>query len=330
MQQKRDFNKSISYSQFRAGRVNVFIKSQALGTASFRISMNSAPGFFYIRAFINIQRGMNTLTKEGEHKTNWMSLKQMSEKHGIAESTLRVWKNSGYITSSTVDNVVMLDEASLTCFLDAYETKGLNPNELENLIKEKELEREVILSKYNDELFLLKTHQQHQRLFDVIIQELAALIMDANERGVFLAISRGEPTARVAKRYRMPHEKVLATYTSILETLSKNAGRIALFRPLTMGRLFGIYGLENPMDTPLTEVFTGRALTVLYEKGKFETIGELLRFTCKRGWNKLNNISGMGPMTYDEIIRTLENKHFIVQGDDGYISVSPQIAALVL
>lgn len=273
---------------------------------------------------------MNTLTKEGEHKTNWMSLKQMSEKHGIAESTLRVWKNSGYITSSTVDNVVMLDEASLTCFLDAYETKGLNPNELENLIKEKELEREVILSKYNDELFLLKTHQQHQRLFDVIIQELAALIMDANERGVFLAISRGEPTARVAKRYRMPHEKVLATYTSILETLSKNAGRIALFRPLTMGRLFGIYGLENPMDTPLTEVFTGRALTVLYEKGKFETIGELLRFTCKRGWNKLNNISGMGPMTYDEIIRTLENKHFIVQGDDGYISVSPQIAALVL
>lgn len=290
--------------------------------------MNSAPGFFCIRAFINIQRGMNKSTKKEERTVNWMTLQQMSERYGIAESTLRIWKNSGYITSSTVDNVVMLDEESLIYFLNAHETKGLNPNELENLIKEKELEREVILSKYNDELFLLKTHQQHQQLFDVIIQELAALIMDVNERGVFLAISRGEPVGRVAKRYGMTPENALTAYTSILETLSRNTGRIAAFRPLTIERFFGLCNMENPMDIPVTEVFKGRTLTVL--KQKFQTIGELLRFTSKRGWNRLNYIGGIGPMTYNEIIKTLENKHFIVQGVDGFIRVAPQIAALLL
>lgn len=290
--------------------------------------MNSAPGFFCIWAFINIRKGMNKSTKKEGRTVNWMTLQQMSERYGIAESTLRIWKNSGYITSSTVDNVVMLKEESLIYFLNAYETKGLNPNELEKLIKEKELEREVILSKYNDELFLLKTHKQHQQLFDVIIQELAALIMDASDRGVFLAISRGEPIARVAKRYRMTNEQALSTYTSILETLSKNTGRIAAFRPLTMEWLFGRYDIENPMDIPITEVFKGRALAVL--KQKFQTIGELLRFTSKRGWNRLNYFGGMGPITYNEIIKTLENKHFIVQGDDGYISVAPQLAALLL
>ena len=30
---------------------------------------------------------------------NWITLKQLSEKRGIAESDLRTWANLGYITS---------------------------------------------------------------------------------------------------------------------------------------------------------------------------------------------------------------------------------------
>ena len=64
----------------------------------------------------------------------------MSQKYGIPESTLRGWKCLGYITSSTVDNVVMLDEEDLIRFLDIKRTKGMKSDSLEKMIKEKYME----------------------------------------------------------------------------------------------------------------------------------------------------------------------------------------------
>lgn len=273
---------------------------------------------------------MDKLSKEEKRTVNWMTLKQMSERHGIAESTLRIWKSSGYITSSTVDNVVMLDEESLTRFLNTHQTKGLSPGELEKLIKEKELERDVLLSKLDDELFLLKTHKQHQALFHVIIQELAALIMDRNKREVFLAISRGEPIARVAKRYRMTYEQALTAYNSILETLSENTERIATFRPQTIDRLFGKYNVENPANVHLKQVFKGHALTVLHLHARFNTVGELLQYTSLHGWRSLRRIKGLGNTTFIQIIKTLEEAHFVMQQEDGTIGMTPLLAKLLL
>lgn len=54
---------------------------------------------------------------------NWLTIKQLSEKRDIAESTLRNWINLGYITSSTIDNVIMLDDDSLISYLDTHQTK---------------------------------------------------------------------------------------------------------------------------------------------------------------------------------------------------------------
>ena len=92
---------------------------------------------------------------------NWITLKQLSEKRGIAESDLRTWANLGYIASSRIENVLMIDDESLTQYLDVHQTKDLGENYLEKIIKEKELEREVLLSQCDDELFLLKTQKLH-------------------------------------------------------------------------------------------------------------------------------------------------------------------------
>ena len=127
---------------------------------------------------------------------NWITLKQLSEKRGIAESDLRTWANLGYITSSRIENVLMIDDESLTQYLDVHQTKDLGENYLEKIIKEKELEREVLLSQCDDELFLLKTQKLHQPLFHILIQELGQLITDDHEREIFLSVSSGEPIAR--------------------------------------------------------------------------------------------------------------------------------------
>ena len=54
---------------------------------------------------------------------NWITLKQLSEKRGIAESDLRTWANLGYIASSRIENVLMIDDESLTQYLDVHQTK---------------------------------------------------------------------------------------------------------------------------------------------------------------------------------------------------------------
>lgn len=96
---------------------------------------------------------------------NWLSIKFLSEKYGISEAILRGWKTLGYITSSTIDNVVLLDEHSLSHFLDLHKTKGLDEDSLSKLIKEKEWEREMILARMDDELFVLKTQSLYRHFF---------------------------------------------------------------------------------------------------------------------------------------------------------------------
>ncbi len=64
---------------------------------------------------------------------NWITLKQLSEKRGIAESDLRTWANLGYIASSRIENVLMIDDESLTQYLDVHQTQDLGENYLDGL-----------------------------------------------------------------------------------------------------------------------------------------------------------------------------------------------------
>lgn len=260
---------------------------------------------------------------------HWKTIKQLSEKYGIDESTLRGWTKLGYITFSTINNVVMLDDENLTHYLDAHQTKGLSEDSLDKLIKEKEWEREVILSRFDDELFLLKTQKLYEPLFHVLIEELGQLIADNKQRDIFLTISSGEPISRVAARHQMTYDKVVAKYSSILDKLGRNPERIATFRAQAMAPLFSKYETDNPMDIPLFRFINDRACHLL-RKLEIETVYQLLQHTSKYGWPSLKRLEGMGDVTYNEIINSLYNANFIIINKDKSITLSPEIAALVL
>lgn len=260
---------------------------------------------------------------------NWLSLKEISEKRGIAESTLRSWKILGYIETSTIDNVVMIDDDSLIRFLNTHKTKGLSDEYLKELIKEKEREREVILSRYGDQLFLLKTQELYQPLFRILIKELGALIMDDMQRELFLSISSGEMISRVAVRHRITYAQAVKEYSSILENLSANTERIATYRKQRMTQLFGRFNVSDPTSIPISLICNTRACNILHVEGKIETVRELLHYANKNGWSSLKKLRGMGATTYNELIDTLCNTHFITK-EDREIKLSPEIAALLI
>lgn len=261
---------------------------------------------------------------------NWMTIQKMAQKYGIDVSVIRGWANLGYVVSSRIDSDMMIDDDSLSRYLDAHKNKGLSEGYLEKIIKEKVLEREVLLSRFEDELFLLKTQALYQPLFHTLIQELGGLITDNRLREIFLAISHGEPISRVAVRYQMTYAQTVATYSSILRKLGEHPERIATYRNRVMNFLFGKYGVDNPLNIPLEKIVDCHAQNVLKTEAEITTVRDLLQYTSENGWNKLKNIKGMGKITYEHVIKMLYNANFIMVSEDKSITLSPEIAAMVI
>lgn len=261
---------------------------------------------------------------------NWITPELLSKKCGIPETTLRIWKCMGYIVSSTIDNQVMMDEDSLTIFLNAHRTKQLSESYLKKIIKEKELEMEILLSQLDDELFLLETHKQHQQLFHVLIQELGQLITDNRLREIFLAIASGEPISRVAVRYEMTYERTLKAYQSILNNLSGDMGRISRRRNQMEDSLFTKYGIDGPMNVRLSSLLPFHAYSVLSREADISTVSDLLKYTSVHGWESLNNLRSMGKTTYSNMINALQKAHFINVNKDDSIELSPELAVWVI
>ena len=115
----------------------------------------------------------------------------MSERHGVQEATLRNWANLGYITSSRINNQLFLDDESLTAYLEAHKRLGLQADYLAKIVEEKKLERDFIISRYDDLLYVLRTQKTCKPLYEIIIRELSQLIVHPGARDIFYSISMG-------------------------------------------------------------------------------------------------------------------------------------------
>ena len=69
--------------------------------------------------------------------SNWLTTKQMSERHGIQETILRNWANLGYITSSRINDQLFLDDESLDAYLEAHKRLGLEAGYLSKIVEDR-------------------------------------------------------------------------------------------------------------------------------------------------------------------------------------------------
>ena len=99
--------------------------------------------------------------------SNWLTTKQMSERRDIQEAILKNWANLGYITSSRIDDQLFLDDESLDAYLEAHKRLGLEAGYLSKIVEEKKLERDFIISKYDDLLYVLRTQTTCKPLYEI-------------------------------------------------------------------------------------------------------------------------------------------------------------------
>ena len=118
----------------------------------------------------------------------------------------------------------------MDAYLEAHKRLGLESGYLSKIVEEKKLERDFIISKYDDLLYVLRTQKTCKPLYQIIIRELAALILHPVARNVFYSISIGESVEKVAGRHRITYEKTLQIYNSILKGLKLKKDILATYR----------------------------------------------------------------------------------------------------
>lgn len=256
---------------------------------------------------------------------NWRPLTHLAEKYCISKSTLLNWKLLQYITSSVINNTVMVDEDSLINILEKNKVEALNDEYIERIIKEREAKRDAILAQLEDEQFLLDAVKPYPQLLQVVIRELGALIADERLRDIFLSVSLGHPLPQIAKRHFMDENELLLTYRSILVKLSKNTSRIASLCNPPQNPLVHKFNTFDPLSIPLYDLIPAHYARILYHEGNIDTVGELLKYVSKFGWNSLLEFSGMGGGTYKKLLDCMEKAGFILHHRNGIVELSPDL-----
>lgn len=246
--------------------------------------------------------------------SNWLTTKQMSERRDIQEAILKNWANLGYITSSRIDDQLFLDDESLDAYLEAHKRLGLEAGYLSKIVEEKKLERDFIISKYDDLLYVLRTQTTCKPLYEIIIRELSALILHPVTRDIFYSISTGESVAKVADRHRITYGKTLQMYNSILKGLklkryigylSKACYRCSFLSLVDNNKNINVGQEEWILQLPVRKVADTRLANILYNQD-VRTVKDLLDIVSGRGWKSLLRIEGVGKTSYYHLLSKLQ------------------------
>ena len=192
---------------------------------------------------------------------------------------------------------------------------GLEADYLSKIVEEKKLERDFIISKYDDLLYVLRTQKTCKPLYEIIIRELAALILHPVARNVFYSISTGESVAKVAGRHRITYGKTLQMYNSILKGLKLKKDILATYRKRAIDARFlslvdnnkniNVGQEEWILQLPVCKVADTRLANVLYNQD-VRTVKDLLEIVSGRGWKSLLRIEGVGKTSYYHLLSKLQ------------------------
>lgn len=207
---------------------------------------------------------------------NWATIKQLSDKMGIAESVLQQWAKQDFITHSTIGKIMMIDEESLNNFLDVHKNQLLSDESISRLLKKREQEREAMISQLDNDIFVLKALDVYHPLAKILMQELCKLINDEFYRGILLAISMGEPIEEIGEYYQLNRQQIKDAYDSAFDDLKKDKMRIGLYRNMLTKSLLEKYMAVPPSETPLTNTFLDHIRSLLLKNWGFTSEEEFL------------------------------------------------------
>lgn len=152
-------------------------------------------------------------------------------------------------------------------------------------------------------LYVLRTQNTCKPLYEIIIRELATLILHPVTRDIFYSISTGESVAKVADRHRITYGKILQMYNSILKGLNLKKDILATYRKRAINARFLSLADNNKninvgqeewiLQLPVCKVADTRLANVLYNQD-VRMVKDLLEIVSGRGYHLLSKLQMIG------------------------------------
>ena len=152
-------------------------------------------------------------------------------------------------------------------------------------------------------LYVLRTQNTCKPLYEIIIRELATLILHPVTRDIFYSISTGESVAKVADRHRITYGKTLQMYNSILKGLNLKKDILATYRKRAINARFLSLADNNKninvgqeewiLQLPVCKVADTRLANVLYNQD-VRMVKDLLEIVSGRGYHLLSKLQMIG------------------------------------
>lgn len=153
--------------------------------------------------------------------TKWITLKQAAAKYETDARNIQNWGKSGAITVARIGETWMVDDSSVTSYLENNKKTETMKEELLSLQEEYKSQIANCIETNDERLFLLKAGKGITSLFRMMINELAGLLECREKREIFVSITKGESVNSIAQRMGLTNNKVSSLYAMALREVSR-------------------------------------------------------------------------------------------------------------
>lgn len=153
--------------------------------------------------------------------TKWITLKQAAAKYETDARNIQNWGKMGAITVARIGETWMVDDGSVTSYLENNKKTATMKEELLSLQEEYKSQIANCIETNDERLFLLKAGKGITSLFRMMINEMAGLLECREKKEVFVSITEGESVNSIAQRMGLTNNKVSNLYAMAIREVSR-------------------------------------------------------------------------------------------------------------
>lgn len=149
--------------------------------------------------------------------TKWITLKEAAAKYDTDARNIKGWGQKGMITVSRIGEVWMVDDDSITSYLE--KTKKIEHLQKELVCSERRLANSIETNE--ERLFLVRSFRLIESVFVAVLEELARVIQLDEYRHVFMSVAKGYELPWIAERMGISKGEVTRMYAKAIREVRR-------------------------------------------------------------------------------------------------------------
>lgn len=152
---------------------------------------------------------------------HWIGMRAIMKKYGISKKELLYIIRKGEVTCSDIDGIVLVDEDSFVAYIEALKEVRQRDSVVHRLKQALRSGKSLSLNK-KEAALALRLENCLPTIYAITTHALS-MLLDRQERAIFLAFAHGDSLSSVARQMRLGQEVVYSIFEKVIHGLDKQA-----------------------------------------------------------------------------------------------------------